>query len=115
MTFAERFGKLVGNASASILGGAVLYRPGDGGEATVRGIWSNPYSELDGEHGSIATRAPTLDVRRSEIVDCFGGPPQAGDTIEIRDGVLGVLRYIVTGEPEDDGQGMFKLFLQLVE
>jgi len=114
MTFAERFGKLIHNPSATILGGAVLYRPEAGGEASVRGVWSNPYTELDGEHGKIATRMPTLDVRREEIVTLFGVPPGEGDIVQIDDGVLGILDYIVAGEPEDDGQGMVKLFLNLI-
>lgn len=114
MTFAERIARQIQKAGVVVLGGAVLYRPVSGGEASIRGIWSSPYTEFEGEHGKVAARAPTLDVRRADIVASFEGPPALGDKIEINDGVLGVLTYQVANEPEDDGQGMVKLYLNLI-
>ena len=116
MSFAERYAGPLQRASVSVLGGAVLYRPVAGGEGvSIRGIWSSPYREFDGDRGKVALRTPTIDVRRADVVACFGNPPAEGDVIEVDDGVLGLLKYKVNGEPEGDGQGMEKLYLYLIE
>lgn len=110
-----RLAALVRGVSKRRLGDPILYRPKSGGESEILGIWSQEQVTFEAGDVQSAIRAPTVDVDQADMITSFGCLSDEGDRVIINNEILRRPREYVVDFIEEDGQGMAKLYLKLVD
>lgn len=105
MSFADLL-QSVDGTTREVLGEDVVYTPGVGAAATVRGVFDAAYIQVEAGNAGVSSSSPAVFLRLSDL------PSDPSDDTACRVTVAATVYKVREAEP--DGQGGVLLFLQQV-